>query len=623
MTRKKPTGSAFSDRDLNVLAIIVLVVVAWIAYAGSLHNSLTFDDVTFSAGNRTWDLSLTSIAQYFNSDAWASAGKETGLYRPLFLLEVVLETRFFGDWYVGHHIVNVLLHSLVTIALFGLIRYLLLATGNMTRLSTYAALFATLVFAVHPLHTEVVNSIFNRSGMWVALGVIAGLLWFLPRVDQQPGKSWAGLNLVFLLILFCKETAVMLPAITVATLLLVKPGNWSQRIRKCLPVFTMLLPLIIFLTLRSFALSPGESVGALEQVAVAPSSEEPVPAPEQEAVEMSTEQNGTSMQDRSKLGFNAQSLLPAVKVWFDGLGMMIWPNPLLAFHRTSGSNIWLAFIFQALLAALSVAAFLRKNPGPLLGLAIYYTALLPESGLVSQAATYPILTERSLYLPATGIAIALAFLLYRLFRKFSVKIVATVVVAFMIVVTPLTWARNAEWASTLEIVESDYNKGRQSQKNLQVLLTVLFAEGNHSQARQLCDKHQDQLAVSWYLAATCGQIYQRSGLENKAEKAFMLALNNDEGKASAHYSLAQLYLAQNKYVEAEKQFEMAIKFEKQNFMKEVLAAEMLVGLYPDQTSKLLEAKTHLERAIRMQPQVLFAQKKLDEVNTKLKSDNGQ
>ena len=185
---KRSSERSFSDRDFKLFSLAILFLVAWIAYANALHNSLVFDDATFTAGNRSWDLSLSKVGRYFTSDVWAAAGMETGLYRPLFLLAVAAEARVFGDWYTGYHLVNVLLHSLVILALFSLIRYLMLSTGCTPRLAGYAALLSSLIFAVHPINTEVVNSIFNRSGMLVTLGVLAGLSWFLPRFTTSSAR---------------------------------------------------------------------------------------------------------------------------------------------------------------------------------------------------------------------------------------------------------------------------------------------------------------------------------------------------------------------------------------------------------------------------------------------------
>jgi hypothetical protein len=65
---------------------------------------------------------------------------------------------------------------------------------------------AALLFGVHPIHTEVVNSVFNGSEILVTIGVIGGLQWFLDCQDKQPAKAWLGLNLVYLLVLFCRES---------------------------------------------------------------------------------------------------------------------------------------------------------------------------------------------------------------------------------------------------------------------------------------------------------------------------------------------------------------------------------------------------------------------------------
>ncbi len=633
----------------------MLFLVAWIAYANALHNSLAFDDATFSASNRSWDLSFSKVSHYFTSDAWAAAGKESGLYRPLFLLAVSAETMVFGDWYTGYHLVNVLYHSLVVLALFSLIQYLMMSTGCTPRLSGYAALISSLVFAVHPVNTEVVNSIFNRSGMLVALGVLAGLSWFLPRVKDSPLKAWAGINLVFLLILFCKETAIMFPPIIVAILLIDTPGDWRARLRKCIPVVSMTLPIVLFFALRSVALGPADTVGALEQpiaeqttqqlvveapadppVAEVPadspvaevSSDPPVtevttdPATTDPATtEITTDQATPSIPDKFRLRLNPRKLIPAAQVWFDALAKMFWPQPLLAFHGRSTTNIWLAITVQIGLLVLAFIAFMRRYPLPLLGLTIYYLALLPSSRILSQSPTFPHLAERYLYFPNAGLAISLAFILYWLMQKYSIRVVAVSMLVPALVLTPITWARNAEWVSTISIAQSDYDKGSRVVKNLQVLVAALVLKRENTRARRLCDRHAGEFPDAWYLNTTCGQVYEKSGLQDKAEDAYLLALNNKSGKASGHYSLALLYLGQKRTVEAKEQFEQAIAAEQQAFMQEFLSAEMLMKLYPNERSKLLEAKGHLETAIELQPQVLFTQQKLAELNKMLRVAN--
>lgn len=636
--RKTPTGkhpprSSFPDREFRILALAGLFLVAWIAYANALHNNLVFDDVAFSAGNRISNLDFSSIGLYFTSDVWASTGNQSGLYRPLFLLAVAAEATIFGDWYVGYHLVNVLLHSLVALALFSLVRYLLSATGSVPRPAAYAALLSVLVFVVHPINTEVVNSIFNRSGMLVTLGVVAGLCWFLPKVKNSPGTAWAGISLLYMLILFCKETAIMFPAILVATLLFDTPGNWRIRLRKCIPVVWMILPVVLFFVFRSIALSPAETPGALAQtiaevlveqaVADVPVEQTTAEAPEkQSTTEALVEQTGKSVLSKIQLDFNPEKVMTASKVWFDGLVKIAWPHPLLAFHGASTTNLWLALSVQSCLLALALIAFFRKYPGPLLGLVIFYLGLLPSSRIFSTSAELPLLAERYLYLPAVGLTISLAFVLYWLFQKFSPRWIAPFILIPALVLTPLTWARNTDWVSTVSIAQSDYDKGNRNLKNLGALITGLIVEGEYARARQLCDKHTDLFVAYWYLGATCGKVYENSGLTGKAEKAYLFAVNTTQGKASGHYSLALLYHGQHRNAEAKKQFEQAIAAERQRFMKEFLTAEMLMALYPHRQSRLLEAKGHLETAAELQPQFLLTQTKLAELDEMLRFAKG-
>jgi hypothetical protein len=592
--------TAISDRDFKLLSIFIVLVVAWIAYANAIHDTLIYDDVTFSPSNRSWELGLTEIRHYFTSDVWANTGKDTGLYRPLFLLAVAVEIQVFGEWYTGYHLVNVLLHSLVALSLFGLIRYLLLTTGSVPRLTNYAALLATLAYAVHPVHTEVVNSIFNRSGMLVALGVIGGLRWFLPAVEKSPLKAWVVINLVYLLILFCKETATVFPALLVSTLLVTTPGNWRMRLRKCIPVLSMLVPLGLFLALRSMALAGSDATSAVEQP----------------LIDVSTSQTGEPLLDRLRLEFHPGNLAKATRIWFDLLATMLWPHPLLVFHTGSTTNFWLALITQAGLLAITIAALIRRFPGPFLGLVFFYLALLPTSRIFSPSGHF-ILAERSGYLPAAGLAVALAFLLYWMMKRFPVKNMAAAMLLVVVVLTPLTWARNSKWTSNISLTQSDYNNGNQSRKNLRVLTSSLLANGMLARARQLCDRHADQFPYNWFFSASCGQVYENLKLTNKAEKAYQFASNSSVGKASAHFSLAILYLSQNKYNEAREQFEEAIVAEKKEVMKEFLAAEMLMRLYPNQHAKLQEAKIHLEKAIALQPQFVHAKTRLDQLNKML------
>jgi len=71
--------------------------------------------------------------------------------------------------------------------------------------------------------------------------------------------------------------------------------------------------------------------------------------------------------------------------------------------------------------------------------------------------------------------------------------------------------------------------------------------------------------------------------------------------------------------DAIEQFEQAVATEKLPFMQEYLSAEMLMRLYPEDRTRLLEAKTHLEKCIELQPQYHHARRRLEELITMINS----
>ncbi len=155
--------------------MIVLVIVTLLAFANAWPENLVLDDKAFAGPGRSPD--LDSLQYMFAEDVWVTAGTTTGLYRPLLLLDLSLESRLFGDWLAGYHLSNIFLHLIVTLLVYGLLRHILLMTSNKPPASELYALLAALIFAVHPIHTEVVNSVFNRSGMLVAIFYLAGMWW--------------------------------------------------------------------------------------------------------------------------------------------------------------------------------------------------------------------------------------------------------------------------------------------------------------------------------------------------------------------------------------------------------------------------------------------------------------
>jgi hypothetical protein len=582
-----------------------------LAYANAWPDALVWDDTVFAAGSQVFGLNTANFRSFFVDDVWVSIGSDTGIYRPLLLLSVALNVELFGNWAAGFHLFNILLHVLVCLAVYGLIRHLLLVCGSNFVRSSYIALLAALVFAVHPVHTEAVNSIFNRSEMLVSLCMAGGLWWFLETVENRPWIAWILLGLIYFVAMLCRETGIVMPAITVVFLWVITSGSWQARLSKCLPVVWLLIPMAIYLGMRASALEV--PFGAAEMAVKIPAEvAQSVAKPEGDAgnvVQTITESLDTTYRQSEGdhnvpllgLVFNLNKILPAVTVWFDSLILIIWPDPLLTFRNPTQTSQWLALSLQAALFAVSIFWLFQKSPGLFLGLTFFYLTMLPASRIIGEHGIYPHVAERYLYMPSIGITITFAFALIWMARRFTFKAAVIPVLLALIALTPLTWSRNTEWASTKGLAEADFRNGSRSGVILRTLVKSLFAEGQMEKAAEVCDKNSDRFLVLWYLAGNCAQVYATLGRFESAEQAYLTVAKSEEGRSSALFYLAVMYLSQDRREEAIKLFKQAILEERHPYLKEFRTAEMLVELYPSDRKRLREAKKHLEKSLELEP----------------------
>ena len=132
-------------------ALFLIVAATVLAYANSLSGAFVFDDTKQIVGNpalRSWG----NILRAFTSDVWSfQRGTLTRdipppYYRPLFTAYLTINYKLFGLWEPGWHLMNLLVHTGATVAVFFLIKRL---SGD-----RLIATLAALVFGLHPAHVE-------------------------------------------------------------------------------------------------------------------------------------------------------------------------------------------------------------------------------------------------------------------------------------------------------------------------------------------------------------------------------------------------------------------------------------------------------------------------------------
>jgi protein O-mannosyl-transferase len=227
----KPFSALQSLSPARTLLLISLF--SFLAYANSLGGAFVFDDTDQIVENqniRSWD----NLATAFTTHVWAFREQSGALnvppplpyYRPLFTVMLTVEYHLFGLWPQGWHLVSLLLHLLCAAGVF----YVILRMSGRNLL----ALFAAIVFAVHPVHTESVSWISGMTDPLFGVFFLASFYLYLKaRVPADRGPRTQGMFVfslvIFVFAAFAKETALSLVVLVFGYEMIESSGKKAER----------------------------------------------------------------------------------------------------------------------------------------------------------------------------------------------------------------------------------------------------------------------------------------------------------------------------------------------------------------------------------------------------------
>jgi tetratricopeptide (TPR) repeat protein len=210
----------------HLVPLILLILVSGILFANTFRNSFMWDDKELIIQNSHIQ-NLKEIPYLFTPRYWAQYNLEArGKYRPLRTVTFALDYSLWGLEAEGYHLTNLILHILNVILCYCFIWRLvgphksaaeegegIFSWNKLLEPAFLSALF----FAVHPIHTESVTWIKNRSEMLSLLFFLASLLLFikyrLREAFSQRAILYTASILFFILALFSKEMALSLPLV--------------------------------------------------------------------------------------------------------------------------------------------------------------------------------------------------------------------------------------------------------------------------------------------------------------------------------------------------------------------------------------------------------------------------
>jgi len=476
-------------------------------YRRVIHAPFVYDDIDQIQTNASL-LQMRTTLQYFHSAVPFTdnlRGFGGSFYRPFFWLSLAVDQKVWGLNPTGFHITNIVLHWIVGLLGFFLLRRL--------RASVLVAAMSSLLWLGLPINSEVVAWVSGRSYSLMAIFLFLALLssdWYLRSRKLLALFSY---SIAALAAILCHEEGVLVLPITLLVLYSVDRFRSRREYVALGAAGTSML--VVYFCLRQIAGTQTSAAGSPKLLTVGVSLMKYLSwmiLPTRMSVERSTD-----------VPANNLSLIAA--------------------------GAWTGMVLLVL-----VVYRLRKEMAELAaGVTWMFIALLPFCGIVY---IYQGMAERFNYLASGGLCFSIVALLSKLRTRRALAVWAVAMWAAW-----GTWRlekRALDWRDSISLYESSLEATPQSATLLFDLGAVLEQKGDLMQAAAYYE-HTLDLNPHYESAITgLGNVDLRLGATGQAKSTYerALALNPDDATALVNYGAALQQLGD--FADAKKQEEKAI-----------------------------------------------------------------
>ncbi|HEX2853856.1 MAG TPA: tetratricopeptide repeat protein [Opitutaceae bacterium] len=574
-------------------AAIGLIIAVGIVYANTLRTPFLFDDADAILNNPTiqrlasWDVLKPP------SDGSATTG------RPLVNLSFAINYSLSGENVWSYHAFNGVIHAFAGLALMALIRRTLLTEVLRERFGRNAqalAFFCALLWLVHPLQTESVTCIAQRTESLCGLFYLLTFYAFARGANASVAEArmrtrWLGASVFFCLLgMGSKEVMVTAPLLVLLYDRTFFSGSFGTALRTRTAFHGALA--LTWLLLLSLVLIGGGQRGVAAG-------------------------HGLGVSGWSYLLKQCEAIVLYLKLSF-------WPSPLVLDYGTKvtgsiGEVWWQGLIVLGLLGVTGWA--LRRRPVIGFAGAWFFLILAPSSSFV------PLVTqtvaEHRMYLPLAAIVVLVVMAAYRHFGTKAWTILGAGAAGFAM----LTVVRNHDYRSALGIWNDTVNKNPGSARAQANLGVELFRIGRGEDAiarfEQAIRLRPDHVSAHYNLGVALLDRARATEAISEFESAIRLAPDHPDARlnlgnalvlakrtaeavphfeaalalrpaADAHYNLAVALIELERYRAAVENLHAALKMD-----ANLPNAHYQLGRVADLTGDPVSAKKHYETALTL------------------------
>jgi protein O-mannosyl-transferase len=577
------------------LWIFIFALAGTSLYFQTTSFSFAIDDGIYTFNNAAVDEGLRGIHKIF---AYGSLNflhensTNSGIYRPITLLSFAFEKGLCGDFNpaVGHTL-NVILYFLVLV-LLGFILLRIFRKSNETDL---IPLLILLIYAVHPLHVEVVASIKSRDTLLSAFfSFLAIYLWLnhLERVlafseqlkkprHQQPKLEKPGIwiskrgstiisvliGFMFALGLLSKEESLTLIAVVILIGYFFFKLNWVDSL---INAFPFIITGFVYLGVRFYVLDPNPN--HLNSI-------------------LNSVVFGAEGPDR---------LATNLYIYLYYLRLLMFPHPLswdYSFSQIpikSMADPWVIVSLTVFITAILLGLKSLRNKSIIgFGILFYLVTFSIFSNFTESIAIGATIGERFMFIPSLGFSIVLVYglhlLLMTLNLKNSSRVLISLLIPFVLLLGVKTHAYSRSWESLLSIKEAGASAAPKSWRT-----QIFYADELRRHANHLRD---DPESAALFRDSIDG-IFRRAV---KYYEAGFAILENRPERPELHYpGLSECYLYLGDTVNAIKTLNLQVKLNTSFFYP-----HFVLGVISYNRGDFVAAIDHYRRALSADSPDLF------------------
>jgi len=549
--------------ESNLAAAITLSALLLLAYHNSFQGPFVLDDgpaiLENSSIRNLWQLGDVLMPDL--------EGGVTTKGRPILNFSFAVDYALNGYAVFGYHVVNLLIHFIAGLTLFGIIRRTFQQKIMSTRYGTDAfglALVACALWTLHPLQTAAVTYIVQRGESLTGLFYLTTLYAFIRARGSKHPRLWlAGSILSCLAGMGTKEVMVSAPIMVLLYDRTFIAGTLSKALGQNWRYYTVLASTWLLLAALILGVSGRGSTAGFETTV--------------------TPWHYLLTQCWAVIHYLRLVFLPVPLVFDYGFGIV------------DGLSIvwWQASVLLILAGGTAIALWKQ----PILGFVgfWFFAILAPSSSFVPIASQT--IAEHRMYLPL----VAPVLLVVCVLHYYTIRWAKPILWLLAVTCTSLTIARNGDYISELSIWQDTVAKRPDNAR----------AHLNYGRAKLQLGHTDEAITDFWTASKLAPKFYEpyynlglalsRKGHQMEAIDQFQSALRINPDLAEAHLNIANILLEMGRLSEAGRHYESAV-----NLQPKLAAARSSYGNYLIQIGRPDDALMQCETAIHLNPELADA-----------------